>query len=94
LAPKACGHTQNRRVVGRGEAVGRIRAAVDARDEGAGILINARSDARAALGLDEALWRAQVRVPPPLRVSKRSYLHWGSKRRCGGHRCVSHLPSE
>jgi hypothetical protein len=60
LAPKACGHTQNRRVVGRAEAVARIRAAVDARDEGAGILINARSDARAAVGLDEALWRAQA----------------------------------
>src|SRR5262249_1196395 len=35
----------------------RVRAAVAARDEGAGILILARTDARGPLGLDEALWR-------------------------------------
>ncbi|GJP86670.1 hypothetical protein CLOP_g16666 [Closterium sp. NIES-67] len=57
--PKACGHTAGRRVVGRDEAVMRIRAAVDERDEGEGdIVIVARSDARQAVSLDEALWRA------------------------------------
>jgi 2-methylisocitrate lyase-like PEP mutase family enzyme len=34
-----------------------MRAAVDARDAGVGPLILARTDARSALGLDEALWR-------------------------------------
>ena len=59
-APKRCGHTRGKQVVARGEAVARVRAAVDARDEGAGILIMARTDARATDGLDEALWRARA----------------------------------
>jgi 2-methylisocitrate lyase-like PEP mutase family enzyme len=58
--PKRCGHTQGKEVVERAEALARIRAAVAARDEGAGILILARTDARAPLGLDEALWRARA----------------------------------
>lgn len=57
LTPKRCGHTGVKEVVGRDEALGRIRAACDARDEGADILIMARTDARSACGLDEALWR-------------------------------------
>ncbi len=57
LAPKRCGHTGVKYVVERAEAVARIRAAVDARDAGAGTLIMARTDARSALGLEEALWR-------------------------------------
>ena len=52
MAPKACGHTQGRRVVGRGEALVRVRAAVDARDEGADILVAARTDARQAESLE------------------------------------------
>jgi 2-methylisocitrate lyase-like PEP mutase family enzyme len=59
-APKRCGHTRGKQVVERGEAVARIRAAVDAREEGAGILVMARTDARATHGLDEALWRARA----------------------------------
>lgn len=47
-------------VVSREEAVARIRAACDARDEGANILIAARSDSRSVVSLDEALWRAQA----------------------------------
>jgi 2-methylisocitrate lyase-like PEP mutase family enzyme len=57
VAPKRCGHTQGKQVVSRQEALGRIRAAVDAREEGADILIMARTDARATHGLQEALWR-------------------------------------
>jgi len=57
VAPKRCGHTRGKAVVGREEALMRVRAAVDARDEGAGICIVARTDARATLGLDEAIWR-------------------------------------
>jgi len=59
VAPKRCGHTRGKRVVERAEADVRIRAAVDARAEGADILILARTDARATLGLDEALDRAR-----------------------------------
>jgi 2-methylisocitrate lyase-like PEP mutase family enzyme len=59
-APKRCGHTRGTEVVGRSEAVTRIRAAVDAREAGAAILIMARTDARATHGLDEALWRARA----------------------------------
>ena len=60
VAPKRCGHTRGKQVVGRIEAVSRIRAAVDARDEGAGILIMARTDARAPEGFDEAMWRIEA----------------------------------
>ncbi len=60
VAPKRCGHTAGKEVVSRAEAVARIRAAVDARDEGADILILARTDARAPLGLDEALARIRA----------------------------------
>ena len=59
-APKRCGHTRGKEVVDRSEAVTRIRAAVDAREAGARILIMARTDARATHGLDEALWRARA----------------------------------
>ncbi|MDH3228847.1 MAG: isocitrate lyase/PEP mutase family protein [Alphaproteobacteria bacterium] len=58
--PKRCGHTKGKAVVAFDEAVARIRAACDARDEGAGIMILARTDARATHGLDEALRRADA----------------------------------
>ncbi|MEE2655869.1 MAG: isocitrate lyase/PEP mutase family protein [Pseudomonadota bacterium] len=57
VAPKRCGHTRGKQVVDREEAISRIRAAVDAREEGANILIMARTDARATDGFDEAMWR-------------------------------------
>ncbi len=60
LAPKRCGHTGVKEVVGLSEALRRLRAACDARDEGADILVMARTDARAALGLEEALWRIRA----------------------------------
>lgn len=59
VAPKRCGHTPGKAVVGREEAFDRIRAAVDAREEGEDILILARTDARHEHGLAEALTRAQ-----------------------------------
>ncbi len=59
-SPKRCGHTRGKAVVGRTEALARIKAAVDARDGGADILILARTDARATHGLDEALDRARA----------------------------------
>ena len=60
VAPKRCGHTEGKAVVGRDEALTRIRAAVDARDEGAGILIMARTDARACISLEEAIDRCRM----------------------------------
>lgn len=58
--PKSCGHVRNKRVIDRAEAVMRIRAACDARDEvGDGIVIVARTDARQADSLEEALWRVK-----------------------------------
>lgn len=60
IAPKRCGHTRGKAVVDRDEALMRVQAAVDARNEGADILILARTDARATAGLDEAIERAKA----------------------------------
>ncbi len=60
VAPKRCGHTKGKAIVSRDEAAMRIQAAVDARNEGADILIMARTDARATHGLEEAIKRAQI----------------------------------
>jgi|SRR5688572_15297658 len=59
VAPKRCGHTEGKSVVGHEEALTRIRAAVDARDAGADILIMARTDARGCISLDEAINRCR-----------------------------------
>jgi 2-methylisocitrate lyase-like PEP mutase family enzyme len=58
--PKRCGHTEGKEVVEFDEALQRIKAAVDARDEGADILIMARTDARATRGLEEAIARCKL----------------------------------
>lgn len=60
VMPKRCGHTAGKEVVERKEALRRIKAAVDAREEGADILIMARTDARASLGLEEAIERCKA----------------------------------
>jgi 2-methylisocitrate lyase-like PEP mutase family enzyme len=64
LAPKRCGHTRGKQVVARDEALVRIRAAIDAREEvrerGRDILVMARTDAAATHGLDEAIERARA----------------------------------
>jgi 2-methylisocitrate lyase-like PEP mutase family enzyme len=62
VSPKRCGHTRGKSVVDRDEALLRIKAATDARDEGADILIMARTDARATHGIDEAIARCQAFV--------------------------------
>ncbi|XP_030500724.2 uncharacterized protein LOC133037980 isoform X4 [Cannabis sativa] len=60
VSPKACGHTQGRKVVSREEAVMRIKAAVDARKEsGSDIVIVARSDSHQADSMQESLWRGK-----------------------------------
>lgn len=59
VAPKRCGHLDGKEVVSREEFVSKIRAAVEARRTKAFIVI-ARTDARAMLGLDEAIERANA----------------------------------
>lgn len=60
VAPKRCGHTKGKLVVERDEAFNRIKAAVDAREAGADIMILARTDARHGHGLEEAIDRAKA----------------------------------
>lgn len=57
--PKKCGHTPGRRVVPLADAVRKIRVAVEARSS-RDFLIVARTDARTAHGLDEALRRGEA----------------------------------
>jgi 2-methylisocitrate lyase-like PEP mutase family enzyme len=55
--PKRCGHFSGKEIVPADEMVGKIKAAVDARREG--MLIMARTDARAVEGFEAAIERAQ-----------------------------------
>ena len=61
-AVKSNGGAPVHSVVDRNEALIRLRAACDARDEGAGIVIVARTDAGSGEDFDEALWRARTFV--------------------------------
>ncbi|MBD8518988.1 methylisocitrate lyase [Plantibacter sp. CFBP 8804] len=56
--PKRCGHLDGKQVVDTSTALGRIRAAVDARRD-ANLLIMARTDIAAVDGLDAAIDRAK-----------------------------------
>jgi len=58
VSPKRCGHMASKEVVDRTEAVAKITAAVDTRTD-PDFLIMARTDARAVIDLDEALWRGE-----------------------------------
>jgi 2-methylisocitrate lyase-like PEP mutase family enzyme len=63
VAPKRCGHVAGREVIPQDEAVGKIRAAVSARDEAdPDFILIARTDARGAHGgsLDDAIGRANA----------------------------------
>jgi len=55
--PKRCGHMSGKRVIPAGEQVQKLRAAVHAR-AGGDCFIVARTDARQAVGLDDAIARA------------------------------------
>jgi 2,3-dimethylmalate lyase len=57
--PKKCGHTPGRRVVPAEDMVLKIKVAAEARRDPATLIV-ARTDARTALGLDEALRRARL----------------------------------
>ena len=65
LAPKRCGHTPGKDVVSRDEAFDRIKAAVDARQEGTDILIMGRTDANHTHGLEEAIQRGCLLYTSP-----------------------------
>ncbi|WP_425956393.1 methylisocitrate lyase [Xylanimonas sp. McL0601] len=59
--PKRCGHLDGKQVVDDATALQRVRSAVEARRDD-DLLIMARTDARAVLGLDAALDRARALV--------------------------------
>ena len=56
--PKRCGHFAGKRVVPREEWLAKLRAVLDLREEGVDLFLVARTDARAAVSLDEAIERA------------------------------------
>lgn len=63
VSPKRCGHVAGRQVIPMEEAVGKVRAAVDARNAlDPDFVLIARTDARGASGgsLDEAIHRARA----------------------------------
>lgn len=57
--PKKCGHFDGKRVISLEEQVEKIKAAIYARKE-SGLVIVARTDARANLGLEEAIRRGHA----------------------------------
>jgi len=57
IMPKRCGHMAGKEVVSRQDWIARIKAAVEARHT---MLIAARTDAIAAVSLDEAIWRGNA----------------------------------
>jgi 2-methylisocitrate lyase-like PEP mutase family enzyme len=59
VSPKKCGHYEGKEVISRAEMVGKIKAAVDTRQD-ADLVIIARSDARAIEGLAAAIDRVNA----------------------------------
>ncbi|MDT8903298.1 isocitrate lyase/PEP mutase family protein [Anaeroselena agilis] len=59
IAPKKCGHMTGRQVIALDEMVGKIKAAVAARQDQDFVII-ARTDARTTLGIEEALRRGKA----------------------------------
>jgi methylisocitrate lyase len=57
--PKRCGHMRGKQVVERREWLGKLRAVLEARP-GRDLFLVARTDARSALGLEEAIARGQA----------------------------------
>lgn len=57
--PKRCGHMRGKRVVERSEWLAKLRAVLDTRGT-RDLFLVARTDARAAVGLDEAIARGQA----------------------------------
>src|SRR5579864_4069943 len=59
VSPKKCGHYEGKEVISRGEMIGKIKAAVDTRQD-SDMAIIARSDARAIEGLQAAIDRVNA----------------------------------
>src|SRR5919106_1904016 len=59
VSSKKCGHYEGKEVIARAEMIGKIKAAVDTRQD-ADMVIIARSDARAVEGLDAAIDRVNA----------------------------------
>jgi 2-methylisocitrate lyase-like PEP mutase family enzyme len=57
--PKKCGHLPDKELISANEFVAKLRAALDARTD-PGLMVIARTDARAPLGLDAAIHRANT----------------------------------
>jgi methylisocitrate lyase len=63
IAPKRCGHMAGKQVVSREEMLGKLKAALDARDElDPDFVVMYRTDALAVNGLDDAIDRAKAAV--------------------------------
>ena len=59
--PKRCGHMEGKQVIGADEMAGKIKALVETRRRaGRDIVINARTDAYAVMGLREAIFRCKL----------------------------------
>jgi methylisocitrate lyase len=59
--PKRCGHLEGKQVIPAEEMAGKVRAMADTRRRlGSDLVINARTDAFAPLGLDEAIRRGNL----------------------------------
>ena len=58
--PKRCGHFAGKRVVAASDWLAKLRAVLDLRAEGIDLFLVARTDARAAVSLDEAIDRARA----------------------------------
>jgi len=58
--PKKCGHTPYKRCVPVEDMVEKIKVAVEAREDKENFLIIARTDARASMGVDEAMRRLEA----------------------------------
>jgi 2-methylisocitrate lyase-like PEP mutase family enzyme len=57
--PKRCGHMEGKQIIPLGEMVGKIRAAAETRKDN-NFIINARTDAIAVSGIDEAVRRGNA----------------------------------
>lgn len=58
--PKRCGHFSGKKVVERQEWLLKLRSVLDLKQEGIDLYVVARTDARAAVSLDEAIDRAKA----------------------------------
>jgi len=59
--PKRCGHMEGKQVISADEMAGKVRAMADTRKRfGADLVINARTDSFAVLGIDEAIRRVNL----------------------------------